>query len=124
MPKHTATSSVPAKKQKSIRSASLENDKYTKLARSLVLKSLAGIIQGLIDKAVKGGYQHAKLLFDLCGISRLDRKKALQQKKSLSDALLRGLEIQMDCMQVHSGSSQNTKEKEIPQDGHEKHTGI
>ena len=124
MSKHTATSSVPAKKRKSIRSVSLENENYTNLARSLVLESLAGIIQGLINKAVKGGYQHAKLLFDMCGMSKLDGKHSLQKKKSLSDALLRGLEIQMDRVEVHSEDLKNTEEKVIPRDGHEKHTEI
>ncbi len=124
MPKHTATSSVPAKKRERIRSISLENEKYTKKARRLVLQSLTGIIQGLIDKATKGGYPHAKLLLDLCGISKSSGKISSQHKKSLSDALLQGLDIQMDRMDICDGSKKHAEEKVIPKDGHEKHTGI
>ncbi len=124
MPKHPAISSVPAKKRKSTRAVSLENEKYTKKARRLVLKSLAGIIQGLIDKASKGGYQHAKLLLDLSGISKASGKISSQHKKSLSDALLQGLDIQMDRMDICDGSKKHAEEKVIPKDGHEKHTGI
>jgi hypothetical protein len=90
-------SGVPAKRGKQAKKVPAESDTFVRIARSLILASWVQIVQGLIDQAVKGGYQHTKMLLELCGIAKPEEKKTEKQKKtSLSDRLLRGLEMCVD----------------------------
>lgn len=88
-------SSVVVVKEKSIDGilSSEENIKnYIKLTRGLVLAAWPDIVQGLIKKAVSGGYQQAKLLLDLCDLTNVDASKLdKQDRQQLCDVLLEGL---------------------------------
>ncbi len=67
-------------------------EQYTQLARTFVLEAWPGIVQGLIQKARSGGYQQAKLLLDLCDLTKLDSSSlGEEQKRQLCDVLLEGL---------------------------------
>lgn len=94
MPKRTSGRDVPAKKLLGRRNVELGSDTYIQQARSLLLASWQQIVQGLIDQAARGGYQQAKILLDLCGISKIGGNA--EHGKSLSDSLLQGLEIYVD----------------------------
>ena len=123
MPKKTIPSIVPAKKRKRQETLPSSEEDFTNLARSLTLQSWPQIIQVLIDKAVKGGYQHTRLLFDLCGISKMNSKRMPKEKKEqLSDALLAGLQVYMKHAKDQDGSLRRSGEKSISQDGHEQNT--
>ena len=76
------------------RNVELGSDTYIQQARSLLLASWQQIVQGLIDQAARGGYQQAKMLLELCGITKVGG--STEQGKSLSDSLLQGLEIYVD----------------------------
>lgn len=63
-------------------------------ARQLVLAEWSRIIEGLIGKAVEGGYQQAKLLFDLCNWSDAESAGLNEQRRAqLCDALLEQIEL-------------------------------
>lgn len=67
---------------------------YYDLVRSQVLAAWPQILQGLIEKAVNGGYQQAKLLLDLCDLAREEPVQSNQQsKQQLCDVLLDGLRL-------------------------------
>lgn len=67
--------------------------KYAELARQLVLEAWPEIVRGLIQKAASGGYQQAKLLFDVCNLNELDTGAASEVKRrQLCDVLLEGLD--------------------------------
>jgi hypothetical protein len=62
--------------------------------RSLVLKAWPEIVRGLIEKAVGGGYQQAKLLLELCDFPAQASSWSKQEdKQQLCDALLEGLRL-------------------------------
>lgn len=66
---------------------------YATFARALVLAAWPAIVQGLIEKARNGGYQHTKLLLELCGLNGADAFQMNDNKREqLCDALLEGLE--------------------------------
>lgn len=66
--------------------------KYAELARQLVLAAWPDIVHGLIEKAASGGYQQAKLLFDVCNLNDPDAGIASEAKRrQLCDVLLEGL---------------------------------
>lgn len=120
MPKKTAPSIVPAKKRKRQEPLPASEEDFTDLARSLILQSWPQIIQVLIDKAIKGGYQHTRLLFDLCGISKINSKRMPKEKKEqLSDALLAGLQVYMQHAKNGEEGLRRVGEKPTSQDGHE-----
>ncbi len=120
LPKNTAPSIVPAKKRKRRQTLPSSEEDFTNLARSLTLQSWPKIIQVLIDKAVKGGYQHTRLLFDLCGISKINSKRMPKEKKEqLSDALLAGLQVYMQHTKRGDENPRKVGEKPMSQDGHE-----
>ncbi|HET9087310.1 MAG TPA: hypothetical protein VFN53_07300 [Acidobacteriaceae bacterium] len=82
---------------------------YSELARFLVLASWPDIVQGLITKAVAGGYQQAKLLLDLCALTQVDASHLNDERKqNLCDALLQELTF--------------TRSEEINEDAHSKDT--
>lgn len=123
MPKKTVPSIVPAKKRKRQETLPSSGEDFTNLARSLTLQAWPQIIQVLIDKAVKGGYQHTRLLFDLCGISKMNSKRMPKEKKEqLSDALLAGLQVYMQHAKDQDGNLRRSGDKYISQDGHEQNT--
>ncbi|MHB8304145.1 MAG: hypothetical protein ACYDC6_15220 [Acidobacteriaceae bacterium] len=69
---------------------------HAELARRLVLASWPAIVQGLINKAMDGGYQQTKLLLELCALTNLDASQLNEQhKQELCDALLDGLGLVM-----------------------------
>jgi hypothetical protein len=69
-------------------------DQYYELVRAQVLIAWPQILQGLIEKAMNGGYQQAKLLLDLCDFSREAPVRPSQlSKQQLCDALLDGLTL-------------------------------
>lgn len=97
MPKRTIGSSVPAKQGKRTRTALEQSETLIRIARRQIYKSWKQIVQGLIDQASKGGYQHAKVLLEICGITRLTvNKTQAKEITSLSDRLLQGLELYVD----------------------------
>jgi hypothetical protein len=120
LPKHTAQD-IPAEKRVGRRTVNRTQEDYTSLARNLVLRSWAGIIQGLIDKALAGGYQQTKLLLDLCELSKADAKQAQEKdKQQLCDVLLSGLRISLQRADNCAGNHEPT-EKPISLDDNDKH---
>jgi hypothetical protein len=73
---------------------SKERGEYRELARSKVLAAWPQILQGLIQKAMEGGYQHTKLLLDLCELATKKPHDANQYAgEQLCDALLNNLQL-------------------------------
>lgn len=67
-------------------------DGYRELARSQVLAAWPQILEGLIKKAMGGGYQHTKLLLDLCELVAKEPKRFDEApSEQLCDALLNNL---------------------------------
>lgn len=63
-------------------------------ARQLVLAEWSRIVEGLIGKAVEGGYQQAKLLFDLCKWTEAKNARLSDQRRAqLCDVLLEQLPL-------------------------------
>lgn len=61
-------------------------------ARQLVTEAWPDIVQGLIKKAIGGGYQQTKILLDLCNFASNDTLQINElEKQDLCDALLQGL---------------------------------
>ena len=62
---------------------------YCDEARSQVLAAWPKILEGLIEKAICGGCQQAKLLLDICDLAAMRPLQSDQQpKEQLCDALL------------------------------------
>lgn len=67
---------------------------YRELARSAVLAAWPQILQGLIEKAMGGGYQHTKLLLDLCELATKEPHDSDEYpSEQLCDALLNNLRL-------------------------------
>jgi hypothetical protein len=67
---------------------------YRELARSEVLAAWPQILEGLIEKAIGGGYQHTKLLLDLCELATRDLNHPdTPPSEQLCDALLNSLQL-------------------------------
>ena len=67
---------------------------YRELARSKVLAAWPKILQGLIEKAMGGGYQHTKLLLDLCEMAtKVPQQSEESPNEQLCDALLNNLRL-------------------------------
>jgi hypothetical protein len=65
---------------------------YRDLTRSQVLAAWPKILQGLIEKAMGGGYQHTKLLLDLCELaSKEPQHDGGHSSEQLCDSLLNNL---------------------------------
>ena len=123
MLKRKVRSSVPAKKRRGLCTVAKTDEDYTDLARSLVLSSWPYIIQGLIDKALDGGYQQTKLLLELCGLTKVDARQITDSgKQQLCDALLNELQINKKRADDCDRNLKTSEEKPISQDGNEKHT--
>ena len=121
VPKRTAGNSASASQGKQAKRKSAKSDTFVRIARSLILDSWVQIVQGLIDQAVQGGYQHTKMLLELCGITKAEQGKKRQTgKPSLSDQLLKGLAICVD--ERDTGKDRNHDKGNTNQDGHAKHT--
>lgn len=70
--------------------------RHAELARKLVLQAWPEIVSGLIKKAAGGGYQHTKLLLELCEIAdKEDSQLDNQRKEQLCDALLGGMGLRL-----------------------------
>ena len=69
-----------------------KRDGYRKYARSQVLSAWPQILQGLIEKAAAGGYQHTKLLLDLSQLTAEQLPQANERtNEQLCDSLLDNL---------------------------------
>lgn len=69
-------------------------ERYRELARSKVLAAWPKILQGLIEKAMGGGYQHTKLLLDLCEMATKEPQQSEESpNEQLCDALLNNLRL-------------------------------
>jgi hypothetical protein len=69
-------------------------EEYRELARSKVLAAWPKILQGLIKKAMGGGYQHTKLLLDLCELAaKVPQRSGETSSEQLCDALLNNLQL-------------------------------
>ena len=67
---------------------------YRELARSKVLAAWPKILQGLIKKATGGGYQHTKLLLDLCELATKETHQSDESpNEKLCDVLLNNLRL-------------------------------
>ncbi len=67
---------------------------YRELARSQVLAAWPQILEGLIEKAMGGGYQHTKLLLDLCELATKESHHSDGYRgEQLCDALLNNLRL-------------------------------
>ena len=67
---------------------------YRELARSQVLAAWPQILEGLIEKAMDGGYQHTKLLLDLCELATKEPHHSDEYpSEQLCDALLNNLRL-------------------------------
>jgi hypothetical protein len=59
-----------------------------------VLAAWPKILQGLIEKAMGGGYQHTKLLLDLCELAAKEPQLSDESpREQLCDALLNNLQL-------------------------------
>jgi hypothetical protein len=59
-----------------------------------VLAAWPKILQGLIKKATGGGYQHTKLLLDLCELATKEQQQSDESpNEQLCDALLGHLQL-------------------------------
>ncbi|MGC9291812.1 MAG: hypothetical protein ACP5EP_03705 [Acidobacteriaceae bacterium] len=123
MLKHTTPGNVPATKRRRPKRTKNTEEGRIESARKLVLKSWAAIIQGLIGKALDGGYQHTKLLLELCGFTATDAKEITGVKKQqLCDALLKDLNVYSKGVDPSEGEHGQKEREPRPQDGNEKHT--
>ncbi len=121
VPKRTVGSSVPVKQCRRTRAVLSESDTFIRIARRQIYKSWKQVVQGLIDQAIKGGYQHTKMLLELCGVTGQSGKNVLVKKKmSLSDRLLQGLEFYVD--ERDKGKDRNHDKGNTQQNGQAKHT--
>jgi hypothetical protein len=69
-------------------------EEYRQLARTEVLAAWPQILKGLIEKAIGGGYQHTKLLLDLCELtSKEPNDSDKNPSEQLCDALLHSLQL-------------------------------
>jgi hypothetical protein len=67
---------------------------YRELARSEVFAAWPQILEGLIEKAMSGGYQHTKLLLDLCELAGKEPHDSDKHpSEQLCDALLNSLQL-------------------------------
>jgi hypothetical protein len=67
---------------------------YRELTRSKVLAAWPKILQGLIEKATGGGYQHTKLLLDLCELATKETHRSdASPNEQLCDVLLNNLQL-------------------------------
>lgn len=67
---------------------------YRELARSQVLAAWPQILEGLIKKAMGGGYQHTKLLLDLGELAVKEPQHCDEHpSEQLCDALLNNLQL-------------------------------
>ncbi|MGC1872091.1 MAG: hypothetical protein WA700_14140 [Acidobacteriaceae bacterium] len=67
---------------------------YRELTRTEVLAAWPQILQGLIEKAMGGGYQHTKLLLDLCELAaKVPQEPDESPREQLCDALLNNLQL-------------------------------
>jgi hypothetical protein len=67
---------------------------YRDLARSQFIAAWPQILEGLIEKAIGGGYQHTKLLLDLCELAaREPNHFDNNPSEQLCDALLKNLKL-------------------------------
>lgn len=69
-------------------------ERYRELARAKVLAAWPKILQGLIEKAIGGGYQHTKLLLNLCELAAKEAHQSDESpREQLCDALLNNLQL-------------------------------
>ncbi|HTU51665.1 MAG TPA: hypothetical protein VMF56_13810 [Acidobacteriaceae bacterium] len=67
---------------------------YREFARTEVLAAWPQILRGLIEKAMGGGYQHTKLLLDLCELAAKEPQHSDESpNEQLCDALLNNLQL-------------------------------
>lgn len=67
---------------------------YRDLTRTQVLAAWPQILDGLIEKAMGGGYQHTKLLLDLCELATKESHPSGEYRgEQLCDALLNNLRL-------------------------------
>lgn len=67
---------------------------YREVARSQVLAAWPQILEGLIEKAMGGGYQQTKLLLDLCELATKESHHSDGSRgEQLCDALLNNLRL-------------------------------
>jgi hypothetical protein len=67
---------------------------YREFARAQVLAAWPQILQGLIEKATSGGYQHTKLLLDLSDLAtREATDRGQDAEEQLCDVLLDNLRL-------------------------------
>jgi hypothetical protein len=67
-------------------------DRYRELARTQVIAAWPQILQGLIEKAMGGGYQHTRLLLELCELATGEPQVGkVRANEQLCDALLNNL---------------------------------
>ncbi len=125
MSRKDARRSAPAKRRKGTAPVQKLDQNYVDQARSLVMESWPEIIQGLISKSREGGYQHAKLLIDICGmLKERSHDGETKDEQQLCDVLLKSLQIYM-TRGTEINENERVKSKnnqQISQDGYEKHT--
>lgn len=102
MSKERSSQRAPIKRQSSRsterkrpgRDALETQEEYRELARTKVLAAWPKILQGLIEKAKGGGYQHTKLLLDLCELAaKVPQHSGESSNEQLCDALLNSLQL-------------------------------
>ena len=77
-----------------VRLISETREGYREQARSQVLAAWPKILQGLIEKAMSGGYQHTKLLLDLCELATKESHNSNEHTgEQLCDVLLNNLRL-------------------------------
>jgi len=71
-----------------------KNAPYLEQTRKLLLAAWSEIVNGLIQKAINGEYQQAKLLISLCELNSSDASKAgMEYKQQLCDVLFERLNL-------------------------------
>jgi hypothetical protein len=81
--------------------------------RTMIAASWPQIVEGLIEKARGGNYQHAKLLLEFFALVQTDGETDREEKEQLCDALLRNLTWSGDPLQPvrQAGPAKETSEE-------------
>lgn len=100
-----------AKKQRRSSTKTKIASRQASVALELVMDSWAEIIQGLIKKAIDGGYQQAKLLVELCALLSVDEPApSAQSNAELCDILLNTLTLCQNKLSSNSGVQEEIKQ--------------
>lgn len=87
--------SIERRQGAGVKDLSKVRSNYRELMQSQILAAWPLILQGLIEKAMSGGYQQAKLLLDMCELATMEpQASGVRKEEQLCDALLENLRLE------------------------------